>query len=756
MSRLNEQFGFGRTILALAIAAIFSPAHAEDEAEMAQLTKPDTAAVTVGAGAVSGDSKNRSLFGQYNGLRQDDTYLLLDLDYIKRDDASGLWTIFEGRDLGLDTREVRFLQQRQGDWKYYGEYSELVRRYPRTINTSLQGAGTTTPIVSRLPVLGTGEDLDLKTKRKGVTLGGEKWFTPNLMFEATFKNEEKDGARIFGRGFTCPSGAAPTPVCTALAAGANQWAILLLPEPIDSTIRQFEGKLTYIGDKLALTGGYYGSFYINHNGAMTATVTGNLNNPLGNPMGQNGSVPLTAGLRNILQLPTALPPDNQAHQFYLDGNYAFTPTTRANFKVAYTHATQNDDFASNGLTGAPAGVNNYGGVLNTTLAQLGLTARPIPKLSLNANVRYEDRKDESPLHQYNIEGANTFTNGTYSLKKTSAKLEGSYQLPANLRGTLGVDYEALDRGQLSEPECIDLGDGSCLGDSVAGISGLRAKTNEIGYRAELRKSLSDTLSGSISYIQSRRDGSSWLRPLALPATGTIALSDSDIFSRTAIFPMLFMDRKRDKVRAMADWSPMDRLSLQFSAEGGRDRYSAPTEKGLRDTGMRLYGVDMSYAISDAWKLSAYYTYSEQTLHVAHSTGYIMELEDRNNTAGISLAGKPTGRFELGADVLFINDRNIYAQTLDVAASAANVAFLAQSGGLPDVTFRDLRLKLFGKYAVQQNADVRLDIVHDRQKLNEWTWGSSNAPFVYSDNTTVSLNPNQNVTFVSVTYTYRWR
>ena len=49
----------------------------------------------------------------------------------------------------------------------------------------------------------------------------------------------------------------------------------------------------------------------------------------------------------------------------------------------------------------------------------------MPKLSLNANLRYEDRKDESPQAQYNIEGANTFTNGTYSLKKTAAKLEGS-------------------------------------------------------------------------------------------------------------------------------------------------------------------------------------------------------------------------------------------------------------------------------------------------------------------------------------------
>lgn len=756
MRTLDRQSGFSRKIVALAIAPVFSLAHAADEADRAQLTNPDTAAVSVGAGGVSGDSKTRSLFGQYNGLRKDDFYLLLDLDFIKRDDASGTWTIFEGRDLGLDTREVRFLQQRQGDWKYYGEYSGLVRYYPRTINTSLQGVGTTTPTVTLLPVIGTGSNLDLKTERKSVGLGGEKWITPNLMFEATFKNEDKDGERIFGKGFTCPSVTAPAPICTALAAGANQWALLFLPEPINSTTRQFEAKLNYIGEKLALTAGYYGSFYTNDNGSLNPTVVGNLNNPLGHPMGADGSVPLTPGLRNILQLPMALPSDNQAHQFYLSGNYAFTPTTRATFKYAYTHATQHDDFAGNGLTGAPAGVNNYGGVVDTTLAQLGLTARPIPKLSLSANVRYEDRNDKSPLALYNLEGVNRFTNGTYSLKKTAAKLEGTYQLPANFRGTLGVDYEALDRGQFSSPECIDLGDGDCRGDSIAGISGLRAKTDETSYRAELRRAMSETFSGAISYVHSRRDGSSWLKPNALPATGVTPLSDDAIFTRTAIFPMIFMDRTRDKVKLTADWSPMDRLSLQFMLEDGKDKYSAPTTKGLRDTGLRLYGVDVSYAMSDTWKLSAYYTYSEQTLHVSHSTGYIADLQDRNSTAGIGLVGKPTARIDVGADLLYINDRNIYAQTADQLASATNVAFLAQSGGLPDVTFRDLRLKLFGKYALQKNADIRVDLVHDRSRLNEWTWGFNGVPFAYSDNTTVSLNPNQNVTFVSVRYIYRWQ
>ena len=80
----------------------------------------------------------------------------------------------------------------------------------------------------------------------------------------------------------------------------------MLPEPIDSNIKQLEAKLNFSGDKLKLTGGYYGSLYNNSNGTLNPTVTGNLNDPLGVPMGVSaGTVPLTAGLRGILQLPMA-------------------------------------------------------------------------------------------------------------------------------------------------------------------------------------------------------------------------------------------------------------------------------------------------------------------------------------------------------------------------------------------------------------------------------------------------------------------
>jgi len=284
--------------------------------------------------------------------------------------------------------------------------------------------------------------------------------------------------------------------------------------------------------------------------------------------------------------------------------------------------------------------------------------------------------------------------------------------------------------------------------------------HETSIRGELRQSMTDSLSGYVSLMHSERDGSTWLKPNSgaltgvFPADENCASSGANacIFSRTAIFPYMLENRHRNKVRALADWSPAERFSLQLSADYGRDDYSGPTEKGLDHTGVYLFGVDASYVVSDALRLSAYYSYSEQNLKVSHSTGYIADLSDRNHTLGTSAQWVAAPRLKLGADILYISDRNVYQQGIDTGGSATNAAFLASSGGLPDVTFRDLRLKLNGTYALQKNADLRVDLIHDRSRLNEWTW----ATFVYSDNTTVKIKPEQNVTFVGVSYVYRFR
>lgn len=732
MNTSTKYLGCRQKLLVLAILTAFAPAYADD---LAEFTAPESF-ISAGVSGSTGNSKDRALFGQYNGLRQHNFYGLVDFDYIKRDDAAGTWFTLQGRDLGLDTREFRVGYEKQGDWKIGADFSQLTRQQPRTINTGMTGIGSATPVINSLAAQGAGADVDLKTRRTAAGLTMEKWITSNLQFEAVFRNEEKDGARIFGRGLNCSSSATASIPCPP----SNSGALLLIPEPIDSTTRQIDAKLNFSADKLFLSAAYYGSFFSNSHGSLRPVIGGNLYNP-------NGTVINTAAgsglaLAGYMQQPMALPPDNQAHQFSLSGNYAFTPTTRATFKYAYTHAKQNEDFASMGLTGGPAGVSNLGGVIDTTLIQAGLTSRPMDKLSLLANVRYEDKKDKTPLAFYSPTAGRTQADS--SMRKFAAKAEASYRLWEAYRATLGVDYETVNHGV--PPSTYVPG----------GLTLLRESTQETGFRAELRRSMSETLNGAISYSRSRRGGSGWLQA----AAGTPEISEAAaaaLASGRPVTPTMFMDRTRDKVKLSADWTPTDRLSLQFYAEDGKDKYDAPSNnvrKGLADTGATLYGIDASFAINDNWKLTGYVSQGDQSQRINHST-YLANLSYKTTAVGLGLTGKLFGKLDVGADLSYVDETNGYQQDVFGTPNAATLALLAQ-GGLPDVTFRNTTLKLFGKYAIDKQSAIRMDLIHSRTRVNDWTWGYAGVPFFISDFTTVSMQPTQSVSFLGVTYIYSFR
>src|SRR5450759_880341 len=278
MRQPTQHFCFRRSLIALAVLAALDTAYAEDTV---QLPQPESS-VSVGVAGVSGDNKDRTIFGLYNGMRKDDAYLLLDVDYLKRDDATGTWTTIQGRNLGLDTPELGFSMKKQGDWKISGNYNQIVKRDLRTINTADQGLGTATPTIVRLATPGTGSDVDLKLKREGLSFNAEKWFGRSLQLELNFKNEDKSGARFWARGYDCASYVCGTSTATAISQAAFvKNALLALPEPIDSTTKQFEARLNFNAEKLNLSAGYYGSFYINSNGNLTPTVPNSFNNGLG-------------------------------------------------------------------------------------------------------------------------------------------------------------------------------------------------------------------------------------------------------------------------------------------------------------------------------------------------------------------------------------------------------------------------------------------------------------------------------------------
>jgi len=694
------------SVLALALLAAFGPARADPVVE---------GSASIGAGLVSGDREDRSAYDQYNGLKPgNNAVILFGADYYRRDDDKGTSVQFQAGDLGTGNRELGLRWKKQGDWKAAAEYRELTRN-----ETAF-----------------ASPEQDFRVKRTALGLDFSKVLGERWQLDGSLRSEKKDGSRLWGTGFNCPSPFAPG--CRGTTGTEVGYALLFTPEPIRANHSQMEARVSYAGDKLRLSGGYYGSFYRNDIGSVTPVVPGVLFNAVGTPL------PLSTGLGAILAQPVALPPDNQAHHVDLTGSYSFTRTTLLNFKLAYSLATQQQNFAASGFTDAPLGVSDLGGKVATTLAQVGFTSRPSPKLAVSGNLRYEHKDDSTPLALYNIEGTSTYTNRRLPRTDVRAKAQAAYQITSDWRATVGAGFEAIERGVFTPTS------------AVAGITALRRKTEETSVRAELRRRMSEEFSGAVSVESSRRDGSHWLADNSGPGVTEVPdpTAASSGFS-TGIFMPTLADRRRDKVRVHGDWQPNEKLALQVAAETGRDRFSSPSVYGLREAAMNSVSMDASYTVNDKWSVNGFVSHGRQALDQARPQAAVMAFDNTATTLGIGFAGKPKANLDVGGSLSFIDDRSAYAQTLDPTAGAGSAELLAATGGLPDTLFRQTTLKLFARYAIDKQSSVRVDLAHQRTRWTDWAWGYQGTPFVYSDGTTIVRRPTQSATFIGVMYTRKW-
>ncbi len=787
-----------------AVMVMCSAAWAQTASDTKDLVSPDTSSITLGAGWVN-STRDALRFGQYTGYNNDASPII-DLEMIRRDEALGTLTTLTGRDLGLDTRELLYSRERQGDWKFALDYNEIVRNDPSIINTGMTGVGTTKPTVNliQLPAMPNawatangvsgnsvaGSEVQLKLKRTAVGLSGAKWISPDLQLEVALKNETKTGARLFGRAGLDSGEMALRPKSGGSASANGGWAVLLAPEPVNSSIQQVETKLNFNRGNLAMTGGYAGSFYTNSNGSLTLNVPGTLNR------GALWNVCATAGCSTVQALASsdvALPPDNQAHQVYVDGTYGFSPTTRANFKLSYTHATQDENFVSMGLTPAATAPASLGGVVDTTLAQVGLTARPIKDLSVNASLRLEDRNDSTPVYVYNYGAASTALDKTTnwpsgSQKRTTAKVDGAYRLGNGYTATTGLDWE-----RKTTP--LPTANTALFAKQVF----FREVLTETGVHAGLRKAFSETLNGAVSlgYQQKKGDDNGWFttsstkapdtNPLVafnpgsaafnLTSTGA-ACTQGSIVSATAcsttaniVLPDMYMDRNQTKIRGNLDWEPSEKLSLQTVLEHKQDEYlrawpatvmfagyATSIIPGARTISNDSLTLDASYQLTSNWQLSSYLTHSQNRWNV-NKANVGDDTVNKSDTLGVNVSGKLTNHFSVGAGLVWANDVTTFNNVVAVgtATPAGNIVVAGQplpGNFLPDINYKTTKLNLFGRYDFDKQSSVLMSLVHQKFENDDWQWGYNGVPFLYSDNTTVS-NPNQSVTFVGVSYNYKF-
>jgi MtrB/PioB family decaheme-associated outer membrane protein len=703
---MNTSHALCRNAVALALALASGLAAGANEGdEIARLTRPESA-VGFGIGYLDVDARR---FGQYSGLNERGAYGLLDAEIVRRDDATGTWLRFTGRNLGLDSRELRFEHSRQGNWGYFVEFDQIPRFEPFIPVTAVTGIGTPNLTIPGAPTTGTA--VELKTRRDRLTLGFEKYFVGNLDLRVQYRNENKDGARIFGRGTT-----------GAVSGFAGNFEFA--PEPINSTTHQLEATVGYTGERLQLSAGYYGTAYHNqYNGLFIAGGVAALG---------GGASPFT---------PIALPPDNQSHQLHLTGGYSFTPTTRGTFKLAYARATQHDPFLTAAQLAptplAPGIGADLQGRVDTTLAQLGLTARPLPKLSLRASVRYEDRDDKTPIRRFfNVATSTTATgdNEPRSIRSLAGRLEASYALPLGLRLTGGLDYDEKHRNT----------------SSVRAVSH-RDRTEEVAGRIELRRSMSDTVTGALAYVHSERDGSPFL--ITTLTTGAVGSN--------LIAPVHLANRDRDKLRLALNWTPTDPLAIQLFLEEARDRYDGRDGSilGPRKGRARNYALDATYTFSENWQLTAWAsrndTRMEQATCVNASASGVCpataaqplwqaNLRNLGESVGLGLRGKPYAWLEIGAELNHSDINDEYRQSaLTPGASVAS---------LPDVSTKLTRLNLFAQYGMQRDSTLRLDYIYDRFSTDDWTWST----WRYVDGTRLLQSPTQKVHFIGLSFQHRWR
>lgn len=700
---------FSRTAIFVALSAIFpaTAVHADDDVEA--LTNPNAIEAALKLPFID---KINPLYRQYNGINHQGLNGNLDLNVVNRNDE-GSWFKLRAENLGLSTQEFGVSYERQGDWAVGLEYNQIPRYAPYQVSTAVSGIGGNNLTqksyansdfsngVLRNPNL---FETTLKTEREITSLTASKYLLDGLKLSLSFKNEDKTGVRMNGMRGSAGTG---TP---NLYSG-----LLFAPEPIDQNHQQYEATLDYSTRNYQLSAGYYGSVFTNRFSYLN--VVG----------GTNTAVSASS-------TPVALAPDNTFHQLFVNGAYNFSADTRANIKVAYSEGRQTDGFINgSGLTlpsgswATQAGIgSNLDAKVQTTEVFGSLSSKITRDLKLLASWRYEDKQDKTPVRLFYTSGGTNYYNNPESHQANWGKLEADYRLAAGYGLTAGVDYR-----------------------SKKSLEWERKEVEEVTYRAALRKTMSETVNGTLALSHAERTGSDW-----------------NGGSAPLIYPVFMSDRKRDKVRGMLDWTAAENLSLQFAYEAYFDDYDK-SSYGLDKGQGQVFSLDGSYALSDNWKLNAWYSRqhgenqqtsygsacTSDTTACAGATGssanstnkfvWNANLKQDGDQFGFGLNGR-IQKLEIGASYSYVQDQNKQeiglpsSFTKTVGATTSATTLMAGSGVLPDTKYIQNTFRLFGIYPLSKDTRLRLDYIYDLRKMDDYTWKN----WVYADGTRVFVKPDQ--------------
>lgn len=737
---------FTRTVLAAAIAGLFSVPAAWAEDDVESLIRPDST-IDAGLGYVSQDSYR---FGRFTGLQRSGVHLIGNIELNRRAQDGAGYVEVDGRNLGLDARSIGVRTGVQGNYGIRIEYDQIPYLTSDSYRTPYDGAGTTrltqpaglVDAASTTAMTGLAASMKpyaIGTKRKDTGLGFAKQLMQDWDVELNYKRDDKDGTRLT---------AAPMQVGTGGSRGA-----VIVPEPVNYTTDQYEALARYTGEKLQMQFGYYASLYKNAHQSLTWD---NLFTGTASPTGRFG-----------------LPPDNEFHQLNASGSFALTGDTRVSGNMSIGRMTQNDLFlpystASASLPAALPATASLNGKVYTTSAGIKLHTKLLPKLKLTTGWRYDDRDSKTPIARYDYIVADRNVPGA---TPTAGSLQQRWNMPLDIRKQVvfaDVDYH------LASATALKLGyDFHKVDHNYEPTTGDKEHTA----KAELRHRFGETVSTGLSYAYSDRKASGYDGAAPLGATYSAAYLATLVGAATGkSFPWLeapllrkyfLADRKRDKFAAFANFSPAEQLDLQFGAHYNRDRYpDTATGIGLTRAAGWAANFDATlhatealsgnfFATLDQYKsdqnganitTAAIATAAERgTIPAANQA--VTVLTDRTLTLGLGVRYKPRRAYEVGGNLTHADSQG---RSQFMAGAAVPVAPLA------DLESRLNRAELYGKYFLHKDVTLNLRYAYERYSSADWAWdaplGLTSVTSVVGTNMT---SPKYNVHFVGVSLAYQF-
>jgi hypothetical protein len=308
----------------------------------------------------------------------------------------------------------------------------------------------------------------------------------------------------------------------------------------------------------------------------------------------------------------------------------------------------------------------------------------------------------------------------HSREQLKWKLDASHPLPMGFTLVGGFQAEEVER---SVPP-------------VRQVS-FREETDEQTWRIGLRRTLGETLNGSLTFSSSDRDGSDYLEANSNAAPDVLGARH-------------LKDRQRDAWKLQLDWLPLEPLSLQFAYQVTDDDYSGRTH-GPQSGGTTLLSLDAAYRVNDEWTVTAWAMRDESEIDQSTNgsnddnsitnTDWLAGLAHKGNSFGFGVRGLVDYQHRVGADLQYGKDTSKHGITIPGSGDAS----------LADIEYKYLRLALFGEYVLDETSGIRVDYIYEKHQLDDWGYNG----WVYADGTTVTLEDDEDVHFLGLSYFKKW-